>query len=424
MVKKFSSRPFLSLLPFLLFYLLLIYLQNDDTLFGDEGRYLQFAQNLLNGFYSPPPPNINLWNGPGFPIYLLPFIALKVPLLIIKLCNAFLHYFTLVIFCKTVHKFLDEKKSFIYTVVLGCYYMPFKSLPHILSETFVIFLVASITYLAVVFFSKSPEQKNIKLFILLAFLLAFLALTKVIFGTVFLISGIIFLLSYIVKGNVHFKNSFLLMIVSLVICLPYLVYTYSLTGRIFYWSNASGMSLYWMSNPVKGEYGEWYNDSLTSATLDISSQQTLQANHRQEYDAIQAQHGVARDDKFKESAIQHVKENPGKIFMNWIANISRMLFNYPVGYTSIRLSTLANMIANIPLLSFLLYSSLLTWRRRKEINFVFKFLLTISMIYLAGSSILSVYDRMFYILIPIYGCWIAYSLSVLRGNEKGLQKSK
>jgi hypothetical protein len=424
MVKKFYSRPFLSLLPFLLLYSILIVIQNNDALFGDEGRYLQFAHNLLNGFYSPPQPDINLWNGPGFPIYLLPFVVMNVPLLIIKLSNALLHYFTLILFYKTIRRFLDEKKSFIYTAMLGCYYMPFKGLPHILSETLVIFLIASITYFSVVLFSKPHEQKNGKLFFLLSILLSFLALTKVIFGTVFLIAGIIFLLSYIVNGNKHFRNSFLLMIAALVMCLPYLVYTHSITGRIFYWSNASGMSLYWMSNPVEGEYGEWHNDSLTSSPLDISSQQILKSNHKEEYNEIYLQHGVARDDKFKSFAIQHAKEHPGKMFRNWLANISRMLFNYPVSYTPFKLSTLANMLVNIPLLLLLLYSGWLTWKRRKEINFVWKFLLVISIIYLAGSSIVSSYDRMFYILIPIFGCWIAYSLSILRPSEGDFQKSK
>jgi hypothetical protein len=413
-VKKLYTRPYLSLLPFLLLYALLIILQNDNALFGDEGRYLQFSQNLLNGFYSPPPPHINLWNGPGFPVYLMPFLAFDAPLLLIKLCNAILHYLTLILFFKTLQKFTDEKKSFIYTAILGCYYMPFKGFPHILSETFVIFLVASITYTAISYFSKS--RQNNTLFILLAMLLAFLALTKVIFGTVFLIAGIFFLLRYIVSGKLHYRNSFLLMFVSLLFCLPYLVYTYSITGRIFYWSNASGMSLYWMSNPVQGEYGEWYNDSLTAPAIDKRSQQLLKANHTVEFNVINSFTGIERDDRFKEFAIQHAREHPGKIFKNWLANISRMFFNYPVGYKSFSLGTALNLIANIPLLLLLMYSTRLTWKKRNEIPFAIKFLLLICIIYLSGSSIVSGYDRMLYILIPVLGYWIAFSLLVLRLN--------
>ena len=411
-MKKLYSRPFLSLLPFLVLYALLIIFQNDNTLFGDEGRYLMFAQNLLHGFYSPPPPEINLWNGPGFPIYLVPFVALNAPLLLIKLFNALLHYFTLILFFKTLLNFLDEKKSFICTLILGCYYMPFKGFPHILSETFVIFLIASITYLSFRFFSK--PKKDIRSFLLLSFLLAFLALTKVIFGTVYLMAGIFFLLAYLIKDNLNYRKSFSLMIVSLILCSPYLLYTYSLTGRIFYWSNAGGMSLYWMTNPVEGEYGEWYNDSLTSASLDKPAKEMLRKNHGAEYEKIYALSGVERDDKFKAIAVQHAKENPGKFFRNWLANISRMFFNYPAGHKTFNLGTAFNMIANIPLLILLLYSFSLAWKRRKEIPFAIKFLLITSFIYLAASSIVSAYDRMLYILIPVLVCWIVYSILYLK----------
>lgn len=411
-MQKLYSKPFLAFLPFLFLYVVLIILQNDNTLFGDEGRYLLFAQNLLHGFYSPPPPQINLWNGPGFPLYLVPFVALNAPLLLIKLCNALLHYFTLVLFFKTLLNFLEERKVFIWTVILGCYYMPFKGFPHILSETFTIFLIASITFFSFRFFSK-PKQ-NFRSFLPLSFLLAILALTKVIFGTVFLFAGTVFLIGYFITRDIQFRNSFFLMTLSLIFCLPYLIYTYSLTGRFFYWSNAAGMSMYWMSNPVEGEYGEWYNDSLSSEYLDKPSQVVLLKNHGAEYEKIYSLAGVARDDKFKSLAIQHVKENPSKVFRNWLANISRMFFNYPAGYKSFNLGTALNMLANIPLLLLLLFSSWITWKRRREITSPLKFLLVISFIYLFGSSLLSAYDRMLYILIPVLGCWGAYCLLLSR----------
>ena len=294
--------------------------------------------------------------------------------------------------------------------------MPFKGMPHILSETFVIFLIASVTYVAASYFSAQDNSRAKRQFILLALLLAFLALTKVVFGTVYLVAGIFFLLAYIITGKVRTRNSFLIMMTSLILCLPYLFYTYSLTGRIFYWSNAGGMSLYWMSNPVSGEYGEWYNDSLSSS-IDPYAQERLRASHQQEYSIIQQYTGIEKDDKFKAFAFQHIKEHPLKAFRNWIANISRMFFNYPVGYRPITTGTIGNMIANIPLLLLLLYASWLTIKRKIAIPYALKFLLIISFIYLCGSSLLSAYDRMLYILIPVFGIWIAYSLLILRKEK-------
>ena len=79
--KKKEINPFLIFLPFLLLYTLIALIFPTNGTFGDESRYLMLANHLLNGFYSPPPPNIDLGNGPGYPIILIPFIALHLPLI-------------------------------------------------------------------------------------------------------------------------------------------------------------------------------------------------------------------------------------------------------------------------------------------------------------------------------------------------------
>ena len=124
----FRKRPWLTFLPFLFFYSLIVYFQNKIILMGDEGRYLSFANNLLNGFYSPPPPDINLWNGPGYPLFLVPFVLAKLPLLVIRLANALLYYFSLLLVNKTLHRLLDPRQAFLCTMLFACYYMPYKSL--------------------------------------------------------------------------------------------------------------------------------------------------------------------------------------------------------------------------------------------------------------------------------------------------------
>ena len=73
--------------PFLLLYLIISIAFAQNALVGDEGRYLAFAHNLLNGFYSPPAPEINLWNGPGYPLLISIILMLKLPLIAIRLIN-------------------------------------------------------------------------------------------------------------------------------------------------------------------------------------------------------------------------------------------------------------------------------------------------------------------------------------------------
>lgn len=422
MQKKNFGRPAVFLLPFLLLYVIIILINNSDAPFGDENRYLEFTRNLLHGFYSPPPPAINLWNGPGFPLYLVPFLALNAPFLLIKLCNALLYYFALRLFYKTLLNFTDARKSAVATIVLGLYYMPYKSLPHILSETLSIFLIALIVFLAVKYFKQHEGYPKWYLSLLLIISLAFLALTKVIFGQVYLVSTVVFALLFIFSGKVVYKKSLPLLIGALLLCAPYLFYTWSLTGRIFYWSNAGGMSLYWITNPAAGEYGEWYDDSLSAP--DSPASQKLQLNHGEEYRSIHADAGVARDDHFRKAAFQNLREHPGKVFINWMANLARMFFNYPVGYRSITWGTIGNMIANVPLLLLLLYAAYQTFKRQNEFPSVLKFLLIVFGVYFFTSSLLSAYDRMLYILTPFMGFWIAWSLIDFKASEPVVQKSK
>jgi hypothetical protein len=417
MRKKYFEQPFLSLLPFLLVYALIVIFQDPDSLMGDEGRYLSFADNLLNGFYSPPPPEINLWNGPGFPLYLLPFVALKLPLIVIRLFNALLYYGVLLLFNKTLSIFLDLKRSFHFTLLFACYYMPYKSLPFILSETLTVFLIASITLVAARYFTQEGKHRKIKHTLILAMMLAFLALTKVVFGMVFLFAGMLFLFLFLLTKNRSYRRSSVLLFCALSFCIPYLIYTYSLTGKIFYWSNAGGMSAYWMSNPVQGEYGEWHNDSLSTPPMDAESLKMLRSNHENAFEEIYRYNGVQRDDAFKEHALRNVKEHPLKFFQNWIANWSRMFFNYPVSYIPLRIGTVGNMLANIPVLILLAYSAFLTWWNKNRLPYGISFLLYLSAMYLMVSSLLSAYDRMFYVLAPAFGLWIIYSVSFLRKSK-------
>ena len=103
-------KPAVMFLPFLILYVLIILKVSTHELVGDEGRYYEFANNLLNGYYSPPAPNINLWSGPGYPIFLVPFVWLKMPLLVIKLANAFLQYFSIVLLFLAINKYTSKTK--------------------------------------------------------------------------------------------------------------------------------------------------------------------------------------------------------------------------------------------------------------------------------------------------------------------------
>ena len=67
-------------------YVLLAFLCHSDQLIWDEGRYLDGARNLSHGFFVPDD-NPNFLNGPGYPLVLLPVVALDASLLWARILN-------------------------------------------------------------------------------------------------------------------------------------------------------------------------------------------------------------------------------------------------------------------------------------------------------------------------------------------------
>ena len=78
------KNPYLLFLPFLIAFIIYVVINPTDGKFGDQPRYLLYANNLVHGFYSTPAPNIWLINGPGYPIILTPFVAMKLPLISLR----------------------------------------------------------------------------------------------------------------------------------------------------------------------------------------------------------------------------------------------------------------------------------------------------------------------------------------------------
>ena len=145
--RYFGLNPLLIFFPFLILYIVIILKFYSNQLVGDEVRYHDFANNILLGFYSPPAPNINLWNGPGYPLFLVPFIWLKVPLIVLKLANAFLQYFSIILLFKAINKFTSRIYAIIFSLFWALYYISYQELYFLLSEPLTSFLCASIVLL-------------------------------------------------------------------------------------------------------------------------------------------------------------------------------------------------------------------------------------------------------------------------------------
>jgi len=396
----FWDNTALWLLPFLIFYIIVCIAFSQDELVADEGTYLLFANNLLNGFYSPPAPDIHLWSGPGYPLLLSPFVLVKLPPIALRLINALLLYSSLVISYKSFIEYSSRKTSLIFTIFLGLYFPIYNSLIIIMTETLAWFLISLICYL----FIKNFKQKPIswKYIILSSLTIAYLAMTKIIFGYVILAALFASIFFFLMPGFFSSARKFsLIVFISFIFCLPYLIYTYSLTNKVFYWSNAGSLSLYTMSTPYENELGEWNHEE----TLLVNP------NHTVFIDSIRQLNALEKDEAYKKQAIDNITNNPKKFFVNWIANIGRLMFSYPKANEKQTIATYFWIIPNMFVIVFISLASLIAIRRYQQIPEELIYILIFILIYLIGSSMLSGYSRMFYITIPFWFLFIVFVYS-------------
>jgi len=193
--------------------------------------------------------------------------------------------------------------------------------------------------------------------------------------------------------------------------LPYLAYTYNLTGKVFYFGNSGGMSLYWMSTPYENEYGDWNNESFTDNQADAGNPERmskLKSNHQKDIDQVFKFKGIEKDEAYKKIAIQNIKSHPMKYVKNIFSNISRSFFGFPQTYSyQTPLLKVWYFAILFSLILFCLSFTLFNWKR---IIYPVRFLLVFIFVYFAGSSLISIDNRQFVIIVPAILFWIGYIL--------------
>jgi hypothetical protein len=261
-------------------------------------------------------------------------------------------------------------------------------------------------------------------------------LTKVVFGYVILVLVIVVSLLWLInRSAVNYRKTLFVLAIAFITVTPYLIYTYKLTGKIYYWSTYGGETLYWMTTHHEGEYGSWFaaptstikNDEdsirnhLESGYLNFKEQDNLipgvgdsiKSRHQNDFNEIlhSGTNGVDRDDAFKRISIRNIKANPSAYIKNCLSNIGRILFNYPYSYTTQRPSTLMRFPLNGIIIVLILFCVIPTIRNWRKILFSIRFMLFFILVYLGGSLLGSAEIRMFAIIVPMLLFWIAYILS-------------
>jgi 4-amino-4-deoxy-L-arabinose transferase-like glycosyltransferase len=402
---KFGN-PWLVFSPFLVVFTLLVLKLHADKMEGDESRYIMYAQNLLQGFYSPKN-FVFLWNGPGYPLFLVPFLYFKLPLITIPLANALMQYMSIVFLFKSIKAYTNTKVAFIASLAWGLYYLGYQEIPSILTEPFTSFLMSSLLFTLTSFYT----QGNKNYLYVSGVIIGLIVLTKFIFGYILffmLIFWAAVFLFYRIKNitKPKVKSLLIALAIAFAVVTPYLAYTYNLTGRVFYWGNSGGMNLYWMSTPYENEFGDWFPETLFIGQA--ISGTNLYKNHLSEINYFLTLKGIERDDAYKQKGIENIKKYPLKYIRNWLTNQGRLWFNFPQTGFSHSERGLLRFVPNAILLTFFLLSLYLWGINFKkcpiEINFLAVFILS----YLGMTSLISALPRQLTVSVPILLFWISF----------------
>lgn len=386
--------------PLLALYILVILVAGSSGLQDDEGYYVKFATRLSAGYYSPLD-DIDLWFGPGYPLVLLPFVLLDVPWLAAKLLNSLLLFSAVILFFFTLRIYMQERAALFFSYLLGTFLPLLRHIHLLYTETLAILVICCFLF----FFCRLHQTGRISWLNLsiASVSMAYLAMTKVFFGFVILASLVFFIGLYAWFKGESLKKTSLVFGFALVLCVPYLMYTYSLTGKIFYWGNSGGMQLYWMSSPYRSDLGDWQSIERVHENPGLSE------NHEDYFDFLATLPSIERDEALLKRGIQNIIDHPVKYLSNWIANIGRLVFNYPYSYTDQKLSTYFYIIPNSFLVVFSFLSIYPTLVGRKFVPHEIFAILLIAGVSFGGASLLSSTARQLVPLVPLIALWVAFT---------------
>ena len=386
------------LLPLLALYLIVVVSASSPTFGGDEGGYVGNATRMIHG-PDESQKDFRLWWGPGYPIVLVPFIALRSPWIVAKCLNAGFLFGAIIYFYEMIRRYLPRAAALFITFCLGLYPPLMRELPRLHTESLMVLLICAFMFHFCALYNN-PRRWWLHLTAASVYV-AYLALTKIFFGYVIATVSVLGLGLLLWRGTPALRRGVAVFVLALIWCSPYLFYTYSLTGRVFYWGTSGGMSLYWMSTPYPTELGDWFSVESVRDEPEL-------APHREFFAKLEGLSDVQRDDAFKKQAIYNITHHPGKYAANWAANVGRLLFSYPYSLTPQKLSTYFYMAPNMFVVVLFLLSMFPAALRPRAIPFEIWALLIFALTAVFGSSLLSAFDRQFWPLVPILCAWMGF----------------
>ncbi len=412
-----SPRRMLLLLPLLALYIAIAVIASPPPLKGDQAGYIENAVRILHIAEGDPAPHkhilkqaedagpvdpkqdLRLWWGPGYSAVLVPFIGLHLPWTAAKVLNGIFLFGAILYFYALISRYISAASALLVTLCLGLYPPLIRDVSALSPENLGLLLICGFMFHFCAIYNAA-RRYQMHLFSASLYL-AFLAVTKVFFGYVITFMLAFLLISLLWRRSHSIQIAIRVFVLALICSVPYLLFTYHLTGKVFYWGTSGGMSLYWMSTPYPSESGSWFSFKAVKGMPEL-------APHRQFFAALEPLSDVERDEQFKKQALFNIAHYPLKYMANWSANLGRLLFSYPYSFTPQKLSTYFFILPNMFVVVLFVLGIGPALLRRRAIPFELWVLLLFALTAIGGSSLLSAYERQFMPLIPVLCVWLAF----------------
>jgi hypothetical protein len=395
----FSGRPWVLLLPFLvLFVLVPLLAPYRANLYDDEGAYVGLAKLLAHGHLltgrdtlvgggdAPP----NLWFGPGLTFLLVPLVKLHAPLTALRLVGPACLFAALLVFLALLRLVVPPRNALLGALAFGLYLPFYTVIAFVHSEPVAVLLVTLALYATV----RYDREGRSGFLALAGGSLAGLALTRVAYGWVLTVLLVAAAAAYVLRRREHERRVLAVLALALVLCLPWLAYTRSVTGHVFYWGSSGALSLYWMSSPAADDKGDWHgaNDVVREPQL---------ARHRPYFRHLGTLDLNAQNRSLERRAAHNIRAHPFKFAQNVVDNISRMWINRPYSFKSPRPSGLVYALPNVLVLAGLALAAGLTVRRRRRLDRIAVEIGLFALTAFGLHAVLAAYPRMLMPLIPV-----------------------
>jgi hypothetical protein len=403
-------RPIVALLPLLVLFATVTLVAAEIGVHpGDEESYVAIAENLTHGTYSDPN-HPSLWFGPGLPSLLTPLVAVDAPISVLRLTGPLFLFLAAVLFYRLLGRYVSNGIALLGAYALGLYFPFYTLLPTVHSEPLAIFLVIACLY----FMAEFIHSGRWLALAAAGFALGWLAMTRVVFGWVVTLVLVLFASVWLVERlrrrpgpgswEVVARRTAAVAGIALVVCTPWLAFTYSESGRLWYWGNSGGMSLYWMSSPFPGEHGSWYHADEVRSNLEL-------APHRPFFASLRGKDPYETDAAFQEQALEYIQSAPDEYTENVLANVARMWFSMPYSHTEQKLSTLFYVLPNALLLGAIVFCAGILILVRPRLPAEFLPFAALAAFTFGLSALLAAYPRMLFPIVPISLVVIAYVLA-------------